>query len=49
MREHMPDVSKDGVTTATSPKTYEIKGPVIPHHDEPEYDRGMAIQQSLNQ
>jgi hypothetical protein len=48
MKEHVPDVSEDGVTLATSPKTYEIEGHVIPHHDQPEYDPGMAIQQSPN-
>jgi hypothetical protein len=37
------DVFKDGITPATSPKTYEIEGDVILHHDQPEYDPGMAI------
>jgi hypothetical protein len=40
----MPDVSEDGVTLVTSPETHKIKGHVIPHHDQPEYDPGMAIQ-----
>jgi hypothetical protein len=40
----VPDVFEDGVTLATSPKTYEIEGHVIPHHDQLEYDLGMAIQ-----
>jgi hypothetical protein len=44
----MPDVFEDGVTLATSPKTYEIEGHVILHHNQFEYDPGMAIQQSLN-
>jgi hypothetical protein len=44
MREHVPHVFKDGVTPVTSPKTYEIEGHIIPHHDQPEYDPGMAIQ-----
>jgi hypothetical protein len=48
MWEHVLDVSEDDVTPATSPKTYEIEGHVIPHHDQPEYDPGMAIQQSPN-
>jgi hypothetical protein len=48
MREHVPDVFEDGVTPATSPKTYKIEGHVIPHHDQREYDPGMAIQQSPN-
>jgi hypothetical protein len=43
MQEHVPDVFENDVTPATSPKTYEIKGHVIPHHDQPEYDPGMAI------
>jgi hypothetical protein len=44
MQEHMLDVSEDGLTPATSPKTYKIEGHVIPHHDQLEYDPGMAIQ-----
>jgi len=35
----MPDVSENGVTPLTSPKTYEIEG----HHNWLEYDPGMAI------
>jgi hypothetical protein len=46
MREHVLDVSEDGITPATSPKTYKIEGHVILHHNQPEYDPGMAIQQS---
>jgi hypothetical protein len=49
MREHVPDVFEDGVTPTTFPKTYEIEAPVIRHHNQPEYDPGMAIQQSPNQ
>jgi hypothetical protein len=45
----MHDVFEDGVTPATSPETYEIEGHVIPHHNQPEYDLGMASQQSPNQ
>ncbi len=44
MREHVPHVFEDGVTPATFPKTYKIEGHIIPHHDQPEYDHGMAIQ-----
>jgi hypothetical protein len=44
----MPDVSEDGITSATYPKTYEIEGHVIPHHNQFEYDPGMTIHQSLN-
>jgi hypothetical protein len=43
MWEHVPDVSEDGVTPTTFPKTYEIEGCIILHHDQPEYDLGMAI------
>jgi hypothetical protein len=42
------DVFEDGITLATSPKTYKIEGHVILHHDQLEYDPGMAIQQSPN-
>jgi hypothetical protein len=44
MQEHVLDVFEDGLTLATFTKTYEIKGHVIPHHNQPEYDPGMAIQ-----
>jgi hypothetical protein len=45
----MLDVFEDGVTLTTPPKTYEIEGHVIPHHNQLEYDPNMAIQQSPNQ
>jgi hypothetical protein len=45
----VPDVFEDGVIPTTFPKTYEIEGHVIPHHNQLEYDPGMAIQQSPNQ
>jgi hypothetical protein len=39
----VPDVFEDGITPAASPKTYEIEGHIILHHNQPEYDLGMAI------